>query len=120
MSINVGLSVPCNCFIKVAPVFLQMVLFFVVFLYSEIGELMSELKKRFQMDKMLERTVAACVNDCDVPHLLNLHSFPPDVILGLAFYHFNKNIGHRYINDDILEVLVSYSAENVDCLEFVI
>ena len=72
---------------------------------------MSEIKKRFQMDKMLERTVAACVNDFEVPHLLNLHNFPPDVILGLAFYHFNKDVGHRRMKDDTIQVLVSYITE---------
>ena len=80
----------------------------IFFLYSEIGELMSELQKRFQMDKMLERTVAACVNDFQVPQLLKLHSFPPDVILGLTFYHVNRRIGHN-TNDDIIKVLIYFT-----------
>ena len=67
---------------------------------------MSELRKRFQMDKMLERTVAACVNDFQVPHLLKLHNFPPDVVLGLAFFHVDRNIGYYSVNDDVIKVLI--------------
>ena len=56
----------------------------------EISALMPELRKRFQMDKMLERTIAACVNDKEVPGLLDTHHFSNDVMLGLAFYHSNS------------------------------
>lgn len=57
-----------------------------------------ELESRMKMDKMLERTVAACVNASEVPALLKRRAFSPDVILGLSYFHVQDRL---YIQGDV-------------------
>ena len=80
------------------------ILLSIYYFSRELALLMPQLQKRFKMDKMLERTVAACVNYDEVTRLLDIYQFSPDVILGLTFFHVNDALSQYYSKQQIIKV----------------